>query len=64
MNSPEFMYKLKTKTAKKALKNVWKNSEAKKEIFVGLDRISKGELFPRNQKNFKDFKTLKELKFS
>ena len=48
------MYKLKTKTAKKALKNVWKNSEAKKEIFVGLDRMSKGELFPRNQKNFKE----------
>ena len=26
--------------------------------------MNKGELFPRNQKNFKDFKTLKELKFS
>lgn len=57
-------YNLETKTAKKALKKVWKNLEAKKEVLAGLDGMNKGELFPRNQKNFKGFKTLKELKFT
>lgn len=60
----EFIYNLETKAAKKALKKVWKNLEAKKEVLAGLDRMNKGELLPRNQKNFKGFKTLKELKFT
>ena len=63
-NSSEFIYKLETKTARKALKNVWKNPEAKKEVLAGLDRMNKGELLPRNQKNFKGFKTLKEIKLT
>lgn len=63
-NSSEFIYKLETKTARKALKKVWKNPEAKKEVLAGLDRMNKGELLPRNQKNFKGFKTLKEIKLT
>ena len=63
-NSSEFFYKLETKTARKALKKVWKNPEAKKEVLAGLDRMNKGELLPRNQKNFKGFKTLKEIKLT
>ena len=63
-DSSEFIYKLETKTARKALKNVWKNPEAKKEVLAGLDKMNNGKLLPRNQKNFKGFKTLKELKFT
>ena len=63
-NSSEFIYKLETKTARKALKTVWKNPEAKKEVLARLDRMNKGELLPRNQKNFKGFKTLKEIKLT
>ena len=63
-DSPEFIYKLETKTARKALKKLWKNDEAKTEVLAGLNRINNGELLPRNQKNFKGFKTLKELKFT
>ena len=63
-DSSEFTYNLETKTAKKALKKVWKNTEAKKEVLAGLDRMNKGELLPRNQKNFKGFKTLKEIKLT
>jgi len=58
-NSSEYLYKLETKTARKALKKVWKNPRAKKEVLAGLDRINKVELLPRNQKTFKGFKTLK-----
>ena len=61
-DSSEFIYNLETKTAKKALKKVWKNPEAKKEVLAGLHRMNNGELLPRNQKNFKGFKTLKEIK--
>jgi hypothetical protein len=63
-DSSEFTYNLETRTAKKALKTVWKNPDAKKEILAGLDRINKGELLPRNQKNFKGCKTLKEIKLT
>ena len=63
-DSSEFIYNLETKTARKALKKVWKNTEAKKEVLAGLDKMNNGELLPRNQKNFKGFKTLKELKFT
>ena len=63
-DSTEFIYKLETKTARKALKKVWKNDEAKTEVLAGLNRINNGELLPRNQKNFKGFKTLKEVKFT
>ena len=62
LHSSEFIYNLETKTARKALKKVLKNPEAKKEVLAGLDRMNKGELLPRNQKNFKGFKTLKEIK--
>lgn len=62
-DSSKFIYKLETKTARKALKKVWKNPEAKKEVLAGLDRMDRGELLPRNQKDFKGFKTLKEVKF-
>ena len=60
----EYRYNLETKAAKKALKKVWKNDEAKKEVLAALEKINSGELLPRNQKNFKGFKTLKELKFT
>jgi len=63
-DSSEFIYNLETKTAKKALKKVWKNPEAKKEVLAGLDRMNKGELLLQNQKNFKGFKTLKEIKLT
>jgi hypothetical protein len=52
----EFIYNLETKTARKALKNIWKNPKAKKEVLAGLDRMNKGDLLPRNQKNFKVLK--------
>lgn len=52
-DSSEFIYKLETKTA---LKKVWKNPQAKKEVLAGLDRINKGRLLPRNQKNFEGIK--------
>lgn len=55
-DSSEYIYNLKTKINRKALKKVWKNSEAKKEILARLDRINKGEILLRNQKNFKGFK--------
>ena len=64
LDSSEFIYNLETKTARKALRKVWKNPEAKKEVLAGLDKMNSGELLPRNQKNFKGFKTLKELKFT
>ena len=63
-NSSKFIYKLETKAASKALKSVWKNPIAKKEILAGLDRMDKGELLPRNAKDFKGFKTLKEIKLT
>ena len=63
-DSSEYIYNLETKTARKALKAVWKNTEAKKEVLAGLDKIDSGKLLPRSQKNFKGFKTLKELKFT
>jgi hypothetical protein len=63
-NSSKFVYKLETKTAKKTLQKVWKNPKAKKEVLAGLDRMNKGELLPRNQKPFKGFKTLKEIKLT
>ena len=61
---PSLYYNLETKTAKKALKRVWKNPEAKEEVLAGLDRMNKGELLPRNKKNFKGFKTVKEIKLT
>lgn len=63
-NSSEYIYKLETKTARKAIQRVWKNPRAKKEVLAGLDRMNKGELLSRNQKDFKGFKTLKEIKFA
>lgn len=63
-DSSEFIYNLETKTVKKALKKVWKNPEAKKEVLAGLDKMKKGELLPRNQKDLKGFKTLKEIKLN
>ena len=63
-DSSEFIYNLETKTARKALKKVWKNPEAKKEVLAGLDKMNNGELLPRNQKNFKGFKNLKEVKLN
>jgi hypothetical protein len=63
-DSSEYIYNLETKTARKALKAVWKNAEAKKEVLAGLDKMDSGKLLPRSQKNFKGFKTLKELKFT
>jgi hypothetical protein len=63
-DSSEYIYNLETKTARKALKAVWKNTEAKKEVLAGLDKMDSGKLLPRSQKNFKGFKTLKELKFT
>ena len=63
-DSSKFIYNLETKTAKKAVKNVWKNPQARKEIISNLDKIDRGELLPRNEKDFKGFKTLKELKFT
>lgn len=32
------------------------------EVLDGLKRIEEGTLLPRNQKNFKGFKTIKEIK--
>jgi hypothetical protein len=63
-DSSEYIYTLETKTAKKALKKVWKNPNAQQEVLEALRKIDKGELLPRNQKDFKGFKSLKELKFS
>ena len=62
--NPKFVYNLETKTAKNALKRVWKNSNRRNEVLGGLDRINRGELLPRHQKNFQSFKTLKEIKFN
>jgi hypothetical protein len=39
-DSSEFIYNLETKTARKALKKVWKNPEAKKEVLAGLDKMN------------------------
>ena len=61
-DSSEYIYTLETKTAKKALKKVWKNPEARKEVLAGLADMDSGELLPRNEKNFKSFKELKEIK--
>ena len=63
-DSSEFIYNLETKTAKKALKKVWKNPEARKEVLAGLADMDSGELLPRNEKNFKSFKELKEIKLN
>ena len=63
-DSCKFIYNLETKTGKKAVKNIWKNTQARKEIISNLDKIDRGKLLPRNEKDFKGFKTLKELKFT
>jgi len=63
-DSSKFIYSLETKAAKQTLRKVWKNPEAKKEALAGLARIDRGELLPRNQKDFKGFKTIKEIKLS
>ena len=63
-DSFRFIYNLETKTSKKALKKVWKNPQARKEILANLNKMNSGELLPRNEKDFKGFKTLKELKFT
>lgn len=63
-DSSKFIYNLETKTAKKALKNAWKNPPVREEIISNLYKIDRGELLPRNQKDFKGFTTLKELKFT
>lgn len=63
-NSSKYIYNLETKTARRALKRVWKNPNAQQEVLAGLKKIDKGELLPRNQKDFKGFKSLKEFKFS
>jgi len=63
-DSSEFIYSLETKTAKKRLKTVWRNPKAKKEVLAGLDRLDRAKLVPRNQKDFKGFKTLKEIKLT
>ena len=63
-DSSKFIYNLETKTAKKTLQKVWKNPNAKKEVLDGLARMDSGELLPRNEKNFKKFKTLKEIKLT
>ena len=55
-DSSKFIYNLRTKTARKAAKIAWKNSEARKEIISNLDKIDKGNLLPRNEKNFKGIK--------
>jgi hypothetical protein len=61
-DSSKFIYSLETKIAKNSLKKVWKNKAAKKEVLAGLDKIDKGKLLPRNEKELKGFKTLKEIK--
>ena len=61
-DSSEYIYTLETKTAKKALKKVWKNREARNEVLAGLAKMDRGELLPRNEKNFQSFKELKEIK--
>lgn len=61
---PDSFYNLDTKSSKKSLKRVWKNTEARKEILAGLTRMNSGDLLARNEKDFKGFKTLKELKFT
>jgi len=58
-DSSEFFIIWRVRLLKKVLKKVWKNPEAKKEVLAELDGIDQGELLPRNQKDFKDFKTLK-----
>ena len=52
-DSSKFIYNLETKTAKKAIKNVWKNPQARKEVIFNLDKIDRGGLLPRNEKDFK-----------
>ena len=61
-DSSKFIYGLDSKVAKKALKKVWKNPKAKKEVLAGLTIMDRGELLPRNKKDFKGFKTIKEIK--
>jgi hypothetical protein len=63
-DSFEYLYNIETKTAKQALRKVWKNPKAKKEVLAGLGKMDRGELVPRNQKDFKGFKTLKEIKLN
>lgn len=48
--SPKFIYNLGTKTAKKIVKRVWKNFEARKEIISNLEKVDRGDLLPRNEK--------------
>lgn len=51
-DSPNYKYNLKTKTA-------WENKIARKSILSALESMDKGELLPRNQKNFESYKELK-----
>jgi hypothetical protein len=37
-------------------KKVWKNPQARKEIIFNLEKIDRGELLPRNEKDFKGIK--------
>ena len=59
-----FIYNFETKTSKKALKSVWENSKAQKEVLNALGKIDKGETLPRNKKNLKGFTSLQEIKLN
>ena len=63
-DSSKFIYDLEGKPVKGALKNVWKNPKAKKEVLAGLSIMDRDELVPRNQKDFKGFKDIKEIKLN
>jgi hypothetical protein len=47
-DSSEYIYNLETKTARKALKTVWKNTTEK--VLAGLDKMNSGKLLPQQKK--------------
>ena len=56
--------RISNKSARKALGRVCKNEKTKKEVIESLEKMDDETLLPRNTKDFKNFKGLKEDKFS
>lgn len=63
-SSGKYILGITNKTTRKALKRVLKNVNTQKEVIESLKKIDNGTILPRSTKDFKNFKGLREFKFS
>ena len=61
-SSGNYVFDVTIKTAREELRNLWKDKNLQDELLNGLDRMDQGNLLPRNVKDFKGYKSLKEIK--